>query len=689
MKRALLTFCILVAGNCLAQKPELFWAKSFGAGSPDHANSMVIDAEGNTYITGFFHSVVDFDPDSVNTYSLTSAGVNDIYVLKLSAMGNLLWVRQIGAELQDEAYSICLDKWGNVIVTGFFGSTVDFNSDPAKSFNMSSSGATDAFILKLDNDGRFIWARKFGSIASDNALSVSADNMGNIYSAGNFSKKIDMDPGTDTSYLTAVDNEDIFISKLDSSGKFVWAKRIGGPGSESLRSIAVDGNGNIYCNGDFQNLTDFDPGNGKLVLTTTGNNGFLLKLDSTGSLAWAKKTSLNFTWGLSDKSFTRDASGNIYATGYFSGTVDFNLDTVVANNVTAKGLKDMFVMKMDKNGGFIWVKTIGNATMTTEANSITLDPSNNIYTTGRYKGTVDFNPGTGTYMLGSISDPSIFILKLNSIGDFSWARSLDGFGDSRTVAADPFKNVFVAGMFSGVMDFDADSAKILKLASRGNVDIAVARFVQCKRSSSSITISACKKLEMNGRTYTASGQYVQVVPSATGCDSTISLNLTVTSIDTGVFQNGNQLFTRISGPGYTFQWIDCKTKLPIQGKVFPSFNPSMNGEYAVVISYNNCNDTSACFVVSTIGIDNPSVNTTLTVFPNPINRNEINLYISKTGKDICLKIVNAQGQVVHRDNNMQSGDNTVDISLLPDGIYSMDISIDGVVSRIKVVKSDQ
>ena len=122
---------------------------------------------------------------------------------------------------------------GAIYTTGFFSATVDF--DPgAGVFNLTSAGSGDIFISKLDASGNFVWAKQMGGIAYDKCYSIAIDTAGSgaLYTTGVFEGTADFDPGAGTLNLTPAGQYDIFISKLDSSGNFVWAKRIGGTGRD-------------------------------------------------------------------------------------------------------------------------------------------------------------------------------------------------------------------------------------------------------------------------------------------------------------------------------------------------------------------------------------------------------------------------------------------------------------------------
>jgi hypothetical protein len=331
------------AGNFL-------WAKSMGGTGWDESYSIAVDDSGNVYTTGWFENTVDFDPGLGNTY-LASAGGTDFFILKLDTAGNFLWARRIGNTSFELCYSIAVDDWGNVYTTGSFGGISDFDPGPG-TFNLTGFGASDVFILKLDAAGNFVWAKCFRGTSFNGGNSIAVDDFGNVYTTGYFAGNADFDPGAGTVLLASAGSFDIFISKLDVDGNYLWAKGIGGTSQDEGRSIAVDNSGNVYTTGHFTWTVDFDPGAGMRNLT---NNGwwdvFISKLDAEGNFIRAH----NIGWSEEDNghSIAVDGSGNVYTTGRFGGLVEFGLGGGFKNRasggsryIVSAGYDDAYILKL-------------------------------------------------------------------------------------------------------------------------------------------------------------------------------------------------------------------------------------------------------------------------------------------------------------------------------------------------------
>jgi len=389
---------------------NLLWAKSMGGLNAEYGLGIAVDSSGNVYTTGAFRGTADFDPGA-GIYNMTNAGLEDIFVSKLDGSGNFVWAKSMGGGDDELAYSIAVDSSGNVYTTGYFGGTIDFDPNVGGTAELTSVGVGDIFISKLDGSGSFVWAKSMGGTNYDQGYSIAVASSGNIYTTGFFYGTADFDPGAGTTNLTSMGLEDIFVSKLDGSGDFVWAKSIGGTSSDIGIDIAVDSSGSVYTTGVFKNTADFDPGAGTSNLTSMGlEDIFVSKLDGSGNFAWAKR--MGGTMYDRGRGIALDSRDNVYTTGFFEGTADFD-PGAGTTNLTSAGLEDIFVSKSDGSGNFVWAKSMGGTSYDI-GRSIALDSSSNVYTTGSFVGTADFDPGAGTANLTSAGLEDIFVSKIHS-----------------------------------------------------------------------------------------------------------------------------------------------------------------------------------------------------------------------------------------------------------------------------------
>jgi len=265
--------------------------------------------------------------------------------------------------------------------------------------------------IALASGGYYNWAGRFGGSSPDHSLDIIVDAAGNVYTTGYFSGTADFDPGPGTGNLTSAGGFDIFVSKLDSDGNYVWAKSIGGASTDIGYGIAVDGAGNVYTSGYFESTADFDPGPGTTDLTSAGGKDiFVSKLEGSGNYVWAKSmggTSDDYGYGIAV-----DGAGNVYTTGHFYGTADFDPGPGTAD-LTSAGHYDIFVSKLEGSGNYVWAKSMGGSGPD-YGYGIAVDGAGNVYPTGDFNYTVDFDPGPGTANLTSAGNSDIFVSRLGA-----------------------------------------------------------------------------------------------------------------------------------------------------------------------------------------------------------------------------------------------------------------------------------
>ncbi len=303
------------------------WAQNYGHTnsfvSMDAGNSIQVDSMGYIYITGKFEHTVDFDFGPAD-YFLTSVGNSDLFILKLDIQGNFVWAKSLEGSSTNRATSIEVDNQGNVIVSGGYGQTCDFNPDTTEVYELTSIGQHDAFVLKLNSFGDYIWAASMGGSSAD-GINISLDNTGNIYGTGFFTYTADFYPGLGTYPFTSNGYLDCFVLKLDSLGNLAWVKSFGGSAYDRGNSIHVNNAGSVFVTGSFASNVDFDPGPGVFTLSTSGyEKAFVLALDVPFK-AYLAANQTNITLG-DTLQFSDKSTGN--PTSWFwdfgDGTTDVN-----------------------------------------------------------------------------------------------------------------------------------------------------------------------------------------------------------------------------------------------------------------------------------------------------------------------------------------------------------------------------
>ncbi len=362
------------------------------------------------------------------------------------------WAKAFGGTNYDNGYALRIDASGNIYTGGNFYGTADF--DPGTgTYNLIAAGQQDIFVQKTDPSGNFLWARAIGGANNDMLGAIDIDSLGNVYTTGYFLDTLDADPGPGTHSLVSAGDNDIFVQKMDASGRFLWAYSIGGHGDDRVYDLKIDGSGNIYTVGIFGDTVDFDPGPSSYNLIANGYyDAFVQKTDSAGHFLWAR--AFGGPGYIDAWSLDIDEEGNIYITGSFDGTADFDPGPG-SYNLTSAGQYDAYVLKLDSAGHFLWARAFGG-TDYDDAWAIRAGDGGNIYTTGDFGATVDFDPGPGTYNLTALGNYDVFVQKMDSAGNFLWAKSFgsNNWDQGNAIEVDRYGNVYTYGIFSDTTDFD-------------------------------------------------------------------------------------------------------------------------------------------------------------------------------------------------------------------------------------------
>lgn len=487
------TTILIILSICLHTHAQTFeWAKQWGGIGAEQYSSIAADSDGNVYTCGTYYDTFDFDPGP-DTLPLNSTGTGGIFITKLNPEGNLVWANLQNGDNLLFGGTITLDAAGNLYSIGSFQGNLDCDPGPGVFTLSTSPSRTDVFVSKIDPAGDLIWAKKMGGAGDDYAREITVDAAGNVFTLGVFEGTADFDPGVGIHFITAVGLQDYFISKLDVTGKFVWAKRLAGgiPSSPHyFNSADTDPEGNFYLAGAYADTLDFDPGPGVFELKTPDYvyRAFVLKLDPMGNFLWVKDMGGENS-SCRVKGMELDADGNILMVGTYWGEVDLDPGPGTANFSTINTLE--FLVKLDPQGQLVWARSMGGPGHQFD-NTMTLDAQGNVYTTGAYEGgAIDLDPGPDVFPLGWSGYYDAYISKTDASGNFVWAKTISApiYEGGIDICTDPFGNVFTSGYFFGTVDFDPGPG-VNPLKSNGNQDIFLLKLSQNNVGTSDLSTEA-------------------------------------------------------------------------------------------------------------------------------------------------------------------------------------------------------
>jgi Matrixin len=430
-------------------------AFNLGGAGWDYGIAIALDTSGGVYVSGMYSDTADFDPNHTNPNSnhvLTASGDYANFAAKYLADGTFQWATDLGANGQgtpaetiavqgttvfagyptamaggtDNVASVArLDaatgavSWTTALTSG--GTTyMGVAAGPAGGvYATGNNSASQAFVSRLDGAGNLMWTRTSSGSGTAYGSRVVVDAVGNVYATGSYTGAVTFGTTPKTSWSGS---QDALVWKLDASGGVVWAGSMGSNGTDYAKGVALDGSGNLLVTGGWgagsstasQN-NNFNPNSGTAVKLTNhgGFDIFILKL------APAMNGSLTLSWAKDIGSYgddrgqgvAADAAGNVYSTGLFTGTVNFNPNNGKARYLSSAGGGGIFVSKLDAGGNYVQAAGMAGSTSSGgNGRAIALDGSGDVYTTGVFYGTVNFNPN-GTYNL-TANGGDVFLSKL-------------------------------------------------------------------------------------------------------------------------------------------------------------------------------------------------------------------------------------------------------------------------------------
>lgn len=330
------------------------------------------------------------------------------------------------------------------------------------------------------------WARVLNGQNYDYGYLIDLDGSGNIYVSGYMTPTQGMVP---SGLGPGSSSNDILIAKYDPSGNFIWGHLIGGISYDQSWGMKVSTNGDIFITGSIGDETvDFDPGPGVASFppippnSNRLNDCFVAKYNTNGQYQWAYVIGDNvdiFSDIEQGRGIDIDQNQNVYVTGIFNGTVNFdpNGSSLLTSHDTDS---DIFLLKLDSNGQFQWVKKIGGVSNIIDVEDLRVDQQGNSYIIGKHIGQIDVDPSTSSfYLTGNAS----FLAKYDLGGNLLWAVNMNSLvTDLWGLEISPIGRVYVSGMRSGDVWF--------AYINKNNGSIYWQKQLDCSATSASFSISA-------------------------------------------------------------------------------------------------------------------------------------------------------------------------------------------------------
>jgi len=364
------------------------WAVKAGGVGPDKGNAIKTDAQGNSYVTGFYYGTATFGTTTISSVNSSQ----DVFLAKYNSAGILQWVVSAGGSAGDIGNGVNLDNNGNVVITGQFQGSAVFGTTTLTSMINPNSGnpSFDVFTAKYSAaNGSFIWAKKGTAKYDDRGMDVACDLSGNIYVIGQFSDTIKFDQTHNNNM-----NNICFVIKYNSSGNEQWFRCIGGTSQCMGYGIAVDKNSNIYVTGDFNSSLIFFGNPNTTISNTYPNCIFIAKYNSGGDLLWAKSDGSQSE--ITSRNIALDDSSNAYVVGSFKCRLNQYADVYGQGTFNSVGYLDVFTSKYNSSGVWQWARQAGGK-QDDYGYGITIDNTQGVVLTGSFSQNIFF-PGTNNFV---------------------------------------------------------------------------------------------------------------------------------------------------------------------------------------------------------------------------------------------------------------------------------------------------
>ena len=614
-----------------------------GTGQQGRGSSCATDASGNVYLAGYTKSTTGIATTGAQV--ATYGGLTDAFLVKFNSSGVRQWGTYYGGTGYEEASHCATDASGNVYLTGFTNSTTGIATTGAH--QATNGGLTDAFLVKFNSNGVRQWGTYYGGTAGEEATHCATDTSGNVYLAGTTVSTTGIaTTGAQQTALASAGSSDAFLVKFNSSGVRQWGTYYGGTGFDNGQSCATDTSGNVYLAGptkySFAGITT--AGAHQITYAGGPDDAYLVKFNSNGVRQWGTYYGGTNTDG--GQSCATDASGNVYLTGNTGSTT--GIATTGAHQATRGGSSmDGFVVKFNSSGVRQWGTYYGG-TNTDFGNSLATDAITGVYLAGYTKST------TGIATTGAHQ---------TTFGGGSWDAFLVKFdGCPAVYSQDTITACDSYTWIDGVTYTLSDTTAKDTLVNAVGCDSIVSLFLTINNSTSAIdTITACDSYTwIDGVTYTSSDTTAKdTLVNASGCDSIVSLNLTINYTKTTTD-------SIVANDSYT--WIDGVTYTSSNTTVTDTSEASNGCDSIVSLNLT---------IVSTVGIDNPSTLSNIKVYPNPTN-----------GK-VTIDAENFEGVEVYDTSGrliITSELRTIDLEEQAKGLYLLKVNANGTTQEFKVFK---
>ncbi|MDC3955656.1 hypothetical protein KEG38_17450 [Polyangium jinanense] len=381
------------------------WVVWSGDWQAQYVNAVTVGPDQNIFIAGSYQGELQL-PNGIKLTDL--GGQSDVFVARLDPEGATVWAKGFGdgSSQPKIATTIAVDSKGETIIAGYFEGSLQFASGQL----INAIGGRDVFLAKLDKDGNPVWSKRLGNGAPGDPPNhilcrVALDHQDNIVLETAFAGTMSLgDPLPDQA---SPGSRTMLLAKFDTNGVPLWQKVFGAANTEQRsRALAIDSKNNILLTGELAGTINFggDP------LSSPSNSDpdlFVAKFDPDGAHLWSFRA--GSVGPQEGKAIGVDADDNVIVTGSYKGVLQFTGDDALINSGLDVGRYDLFALKLDPNGKYLWAKPFGDKDDDQVTEGMAIDRAGNTIFAGSFDGNINL----GVTELSSTGYDDIFVMKLS------------------------------------------------------------------------------------------------------------------------------------------------------------------------------------------------------------------------------------------------------------------------------------
>lgn len=663
--------------------------------------------------TGEFFMTGEYETSIYSVTSTATAPKTNIYIAELDpSNGSLLWAKNIGGPTSNDQAKqpfISIDQFTDIYVTGALVGSLDLN--PGAGNYTVTTPSNNMFALKLNSLGTFMWGGQFGDNTASQSVQAICANNGDVYIGGYFSQSADFDPGSGNSFTTpSVVGQHSFITK--------WST------CPAAQIVSQTGSVNV-CQG---NSTYF------AVQANVPGVSYQWQINSgsgySNLVADAHHNFVN-TYYLSVSNVIASMNTNLYRC-IVSTPCGADTSAEAVLNVlqtpliitqplaisSCSGDSILFRTEVQGSGlNYQWyennlplsttVQYLGTTTDSLHINSTVNGMNGNTYYCSVYNscGSVNsdtvlltLNPSYTQNIAASICSGDSYTfgpLVLFASGNYTRSLTTINGCDSIVNLALTVNPTYNQNISAGICSGDSYTLGTQILTTSGNYTETFTSITGCDSIinltltvnpayNQNISASICNgdSYTLGTQTLTTSGTYSETFNTVHGCDSVINLSLTVNMVNTNVTQIQDTLIA--SAVAANYQWYNCSLSTIIAGETNQQFIAASNGDYAVIITENSCTDTSGCYNINVVELQNIFADNSITISPNPFN-DKLLIKFPVENTNITIEILDLSGRIIQQQHYKDMQTILLNTTELAEGIYFIKVSAAAKVYQHKLM----